>query len=38
LFDRKSSDGELSKAVESASGGHPDIALTILEKTEDDVA
>ena len=33
LFHRNSSDGELSKPVESPSGGDPDIAFTILEKT-----
>src|SRR5208337_439990 len=38
LLHRNSSDGELSEPVESSRGGDPDIAFTILEKTEDDVA
>src|SRR5208283_4636645 len=38
LFHRNSSDGQLSKPVESSSSGDPDIAFPILEETEDDVA
>src|SRR5271157_1034036 len=38
LFHGNSSDGELSKPVESRGGGDPDIAFTILEKAADDVA
>jgi hypothetical protein len=38
LFCRKGSDGELSKAVESSSRVHPDVAFTILEEIQDDVA
>ena len=38
LFHRNSSHGQLSKPVESSSGGDPDIAFTILEETKDDVA
>ena len=38
LFHRNSSDGQLSKPVKSSGGGDPDIAFTILEETEDDVA
>jgi hypothetical protein len=33
-----STNGELSKPVESSSAGDPDSAFTILEKTKDDVA
>jgi hypothetical protein len=38
LLHRNSGHGELAKAVESSGAGDPDIALTILEKTKDDVA
>jgi len=38
LFHGQGSDWELSKPVESSSGGNPYIALTILKKTEDDIA
>jgi hypothetical protein len=38
LFHGQGSDWELSKPVESSSGGNPYIAFTILKKTEDDIA
>jgi hypothetical protein len=37
LFLGNSREGEFSKPVESSTGGSPDVALTILEKPEDDI-
>ncbi len=38
LFHGNGGDGELPKAVEPSIGGGPDVALTVLEETEDEVA
>jgi hypothetical protein len=38
LLDGDRADGEFSKAIESSRRGNPDIAFTVLEKVEDNVA